>query len=69
MQPRVHGGNGGGTRGGILTYPVERLFEEAAYVAYHFHWSLDEILDLEHADRRQFVAEIASINQRLSQEE
>ena len=29
-------------------------------MAYHFHWSLDEILDLEHPDRQRFVDEIAS---------
>jgi hypothetical protein len=52
-----------------VTYAGERLYEELAYVAYHFHWSLDEILDLEHADRQRFVAEIASINRRLSEEE
>jgi hypothetical protein len=52
-----------------VTYAAERLYEEVAYVAYHFHWSLDEILDLEHADRQRFVDEIASINRRLSEEE
>ena len=34
--------------GGIVTYAADRLYEEVAYVAYHFHWSLDDILDLEH---------------------
>lgn len=52
-----------------MTYAAERLYEEVAYVAYHFHWSLDEILDLEHADRQRFVDEIASINRRLTEEE
>ena len=52
-----------------MTYAAERLYEEVAYVAYHLHWSLDEILDLEHADRLRFVDEIASINRRLSEEE
>jgi hypothetical protein len=52
-----------------VTYAAERLYEEVAYVAYHFHWSLDEIMDLEHADRQRFVEEIASINRRLSEEE
>jgi hypothetical protein len=51
-----------------ITYDSDRLFEEVAYVAYHFHWSLDEILDLEHPVRRRFVEEIASINRRLSEE-
>jgi hypothetical protein len=51
-----------------ITYDTDRLFEEVAYVAYHFHWSLDEILDLEHPLRRRFVEEIASINRRLAEE-
>ena len=52
-----------------MTYAAERLYEEVAYVAYHMHWSLDEILNLEHADRQRFVDEIASINRRLNEEE
>lgn len=50
-----------------MTNATERLYEEVAYIAYHFHWSLDEILDLEHPLRQRFVAEIAKINQRLSE--
>jgi len=52
-----------------ITYDTDRLFEEVAYLAYHFHWSLDEILDLEHPLRRRFVEEIARINRRLSEGE
>ncbi len=36
--------------------PAE-LFAETARLAHHFHWPLDTILDLEHADRRRFLAE------------
>nr|MDT0658165.1 DUF6760 family protein [Micromonospora sp. DSM 115978] len=50
-----------------MTYAAERIYSEVAYVAYHFHWSLGEILDLEHAERLRYVAEIASINNRISQ--
>ncbi|MFG1804903.1 DUF6760 family protein [Streptomyces sp. NPDC049040] len=46
-----------------MTYAADRLHEDVAYVAYHFHWPLDAILDLEHADRRRYVAEIARLNQ------
>ena len=53
--------------GGIVTYATDRLFEEVAYVAYHFHWSIDEILDLEHPDRQRFVEEIGRINERLNE--
>jgi Family of unknown function (DUF6760) len=52
-----------------MTADSDRLFEEIAYIAYHFHWSLDEILDLEHPLRRRFVEEIATINRRLAEED
>lgn len=46
---------------------TDRIFEEVAYIAYHFNWPLDDILDLEHPLRRRFVEEIAKINRRLSE--
>jgi hypothetical protein len=49
-----------------VTVPADRLYEEVSYVAYHFHWALDDILDLEHPVRRRFTTEIGRINQRLS---
>ncbi len=42
-----------------MTYATDRLHEEVAYLALHFHWSLDDLLDLEHADRQRFVAQVA----------
>ena len=36
---------------------LERLLGETARLAYHLHWPLDVILDLEHHDRRRFLAE------------
>ncbi|MFI5617718.1 DUF6760 family protein [Streptomyces sp. NPDC051567] len=50
-----------------MTYATDRLHEEIAYVAYHFHWSLEEILDLEHADRRRCTTEIASLVTRAAE--
>ena len=50
-----------------MTYAADRLYEEVAYVAYHFHWSRDAILDLEHPERLRFVSEIARINTRISE--
>ncbi len=54
--------------GGILGYPLDRLHQEVAYVAYHFHWPQSEILALEHADRRRWVQEIAAINRRMNEQ-
>ena len=50
----------------IVTYATDRLFEEVAYVAYH--WPMEAILDLEHPLRLRFVDEIGRINKRLSEE-
>ena len=49
-----------------MTYAADRLHEEVAYVAYHFHWGFDEIVDLEHPLRQRFVEEIAKINRRMA---
>jgi hypothetical protein len=35
----------------------ELLLEETARLAFHLHWPLETILDLEHADRRKFLRE------------
>ena len=47
-------------------YPLDRLYEEVAYVAYHFHWPADELLAMEHRDRRRWAAEIARINEAVN---
>ncbi len=69
--PSLRAGVRGGAerRGGITRYPLERLYEEVAYIAYHFHWPHEKILAFEHPDRRKWVEEIAKINRRLNDEE
>lgn len=47
-----------------MTYAADALYEEVAYVAFHFHWALDDILDLEHPMRKRFVAEIGRLQGR-----
>ena len=49
--------------------PESRLHSEIAYLAYHLHWPLDDLLDLEHPLRRTYVAEVATLNRRTSGEE
>lgn len=62
---------GGGPRGigGVAGYPIERLYEEVAYLAYHFHWDPQVLLNLDHAERRRWVSEVAAINRRMNQPE
>lgn len=68
--PEVRGPFRGGDerRGGIVGYPLKSLYEEVAFVAFHFHWPLERIVDLEHPERRRWVQEISAINQRLNGE-
>jgi hypothetical protein len=50
-------------------YPSSRLLEEVAYLAYHFHWPYEQIMQLDHAERQQWVAEVARINRQLNEAE
>ncbi|MGY0490294.1 DUF6760 family protein [Streptomyces sp. WG-D5] len=59
--------HGGEWCGGIVGYRLVSLYEEVAFLAYHFHWPLTEILAMEHAERRQWVEQISSINRRISE--
>jgi hypothetical protein len=52
----------------MTRYPSDRLREEVAYVAFHFHWPYHEVMQLDHRERQQWVAEIARINQRLNEQ-
>jgi len=37
------------------------MHQEVALIAFHFHWSLEEILRLEHNERRRWVGEIGNL--------
>jgi hypothetical protein len=49
--------------------PEGRLHGEIAYLAYHLHWPLDDLLDLEHPLRRTYVNEVAALNRRAAGED
>ena len=51
-----------------MGYPLESLYQEVAYIAYHFHWHLDSILEMEHRERAIFIKEIAAINEKINEE-
>ena len=62
-----HNPRAGDAVGGSTGYPIDRLFEEVSFIAYHFHWALPDILNLEHADRHQFIEQISAINRQMNQ--
>jgi hypothetical protein len=51
----------------MVSYPLERLLEEVAYIANHFHWPYEEIMRMEHVERQQWVDQVAQINTRLNE--
>jgi hypothetical protein len=52
--------------GGIVSYPLENIFREVAFIAYHFHWDRDHILDMTHKERHRWVKEISAINEKIN---
>lgn len=50
----------------IQLYDRETLYEEVAFVAYHFGWSHDEVLALPHWERHRWCEEISTINERMN---
>jgi hypothetical protein len=52
--------------GGIVSYPLENVFKEVAFLAYHFHWSREELLLMTHKERHQWVKEVSEINEKIN---
>ena len=46
----------------MKSYPVKQLYEELAFIAYHFHWSYSDLMALEHSERRLWCEHISRIN-------
>ncbi len=49
----------------MKAYPRTALYEEMAFIAAHFHWGRDELMALEHRERRRWCREISAINRAL----
>ena len=45
-------------------YPADALWDEITYLAYHLHWDLQTLLDLEHTDRARLIRRVANLNER-----
>lgn len=51
----------------MKAYPSAQLYEEMAFIAFHFHWPHAELMALEHRERRRWCREISAINRRLDE--
>ncbi|MDJ0835192.1 MAG: hypothetical protein QNK37_01675 [Acidobacteriota bacterium] len=38
-----------------------------AFLAYHFHWSKEEIMDMPHRERHLWVKEVSGINREINE--
>lgn len=45
-------------------YPDAVLWDEIGYLAYQLHWSLDDLLDLDHRQRRRLLGIVARFDRR-----
>ena len=50
-------------------YPIDRMYEEIAYIAYHFHWSYSDIVDMDHLERRRWCKEISKMIEKINMTE
>lgn len=48
---------------------LDRVYEEVAFVAYHFNWSREDVLNMPHWERRRWCEEISAINERMNEEQ
>jgi len=48
-----------------LAYPVEMVRSEIAFIAYHLHWPLTELLDLPHRERVAWVGQVSAMNKKV----
>jgi hypothetical protein len=37
-----------------------------AFLAYHLHWSHEELMNLDHRARRRWVEQVSGLNERLA---
>ena len=49
-----------------MSYPLENIFKEVAFLAYHFHRSRDTLLDMAHKERHRWVKEVSEINEKIN---
>jgi hypothetical protein len=47
--------------GGVLGRPLDRIYQEVAYLGSNVHWTLAELLTVDHAERERWVAEVMAL--------
>lgn len=45
------------------------MYQEMTFLSYYLHWSRDEVMRLNHQERRRWCREVSAVNQKLSSSE
>lgn len=45
------------------------MYQEMTFLSYYLHWSRDEVMALDHLERRRWCREVSAVNQKLSNHE
>jgi hypothetical protein len=49
-----------------VSYPLEQVYEEVAFIGYYLHWRPDTLLGMPHRERRKWCEEVSKINTKLN---
>ena len=58
---------GDGLPGVIRGYPVDLVYDEVAFIAYYFHWNYNDIMSMDHAERRKWCKIISKMNAQMNE--
>ncbi len=50
--------NGAPEFGGILGYPLDWVYQEVAALSVRVHWTYEDLLNIDHAERRRWIDEV-----------
>ena len=47
-------------------YPKEQLWQEMTFLSYYLHWPHEEVMKLDHQERRRWCKEVSEVNRKLN---
>lgn len=50
-------------------YPEDQMYRELSFIAYYYHWGMEEVLSLDHRSRRRWCREISEIHREVNPSE
>ena len=51
---------------GLTLYPKEQLWQEMTFLSYYLHWPREDVMSLDHLERRRWCREVSDVNRKLN---